>query len=68
MRSPIPIEPMHLFSYGHDRQRNISRGCVRTNDDENAAQHGAHTGKPMQCSLQFAAYSMHAIWYWRSIS
>ena len=32
MRSPIPIEPMHLFSHGHLRQRHMARGRVRTND------------------------------------
>ena len=30
MRSPIPIEPMHSFSYGHLRQRLMARGRVRT--------------------------------------
>ena len=32
MRSPIPIEPMHLFSHGHLRQRHMARGRIRTND------------------------------------
>ena len=32
MRSPIAIEPMHLFSHGYLRQRQITRGRVRTND------------------------------------
>ena len=45
MRSPIPIEPMHSFSYGHRRQRLMARGRVRTYDD--VAQHGAHTGQLM---------------------
>ena len=49
MRSPMPIEPMHSFSYGHLRQRLMARGRVRTydDDDENVAQHGAHTGQLM---------------------
>ena len=32
MRSPIPIEPTHLFSHGHLGQRHLARGRVRTND------------------------------------
>ena len=68
MRSPILIEPMHSFSHGHDRQRNIARGRVLKHDNENVAQYGAYPSQPMQCSLQFAAYNMHAIWHWRSIS
>ena len=33
MRSPIPIEPMHSFSYVHHRQRHMARGRVRTYDN-----------------------------------
>ena len=32
MRSPTPIEPIHLFSHGHLRERHMARGHVRTND------------------------------------
>ena len=32
MRSLIPIEPMHLFSHGHLRQRRMALGPVPTND------------------------------------
>ena len=49
MRSPIPIEPMHSFSHGHHDQRHMARGRVRTYDDENVAQYGAHTGQPRLC-------------------
>ena len=52
MRSPIPIEPVHSFSYGHLRQRLMARRRVRTyddDDDENVAQHGTHTGQLMSC-------------------
>ena len=48
----------------------IVANCSRAlaDDDDNVVQHGAHTGQPMQWGLQFAAYNMCAIWYWRSIS
>ena len=50
MRSPTPIEPMHSFSYGHPRQCLMVCGRLRTyDDDENVAQHGAHTGQLMHC-------------------
>ena len=68
MGSAILTEPMHSFSHGHHHQRNIARGCICMYGDENVTQYGAYTGQPLQCSLQFAAYNMHAIWYWRSIS
>ena len=44
MRSPILIEPMHSFSYGHHRQRHMARGRLRTydDDDDGVAQDGAH--------------------------
>ena len=51
MRSPIPIEPVHLFSHGHLRQRFIARGRERTHDDDDdVAQHGAHTDQPMHAA------------------
>ena len=46
MRSPIPIEPRHSISNGHHDQQHMSRGSVRTYDDD-VAQHGAHIGQPM---------------------
>ena len=59
MRSPIPIEPMHSFSHGHHRQRHMAHGRERT--ATTTRNDMAHTGQSMQCSLQFAAYNMHAI-------
>ena len=68
-----------IKTWGGTRGGSSAEYCSRTHtyfhctyDDEKVAQHGAHTGQPMQCSLQFAAvlliHCMHAIWYWRSIS
>ena len=60
MRSAIgiPIEPMHSFSHGRCHQRNIAHGRICSMTTKKIAQHGAHTGQPMQCSLQFAAFNM----------
>ena len=53
MRSPISIEPMHAFSYGHHRLRQMARGRLHTYDDE-VAQDGAHTCQhALLTSLQF---------------
>ena len=37
MRSPIPKEPMHSFSYGHLLQRQMARGRVRTTESRKMA-------------------------------
>ena len=62
------IEPMHSFSHGHHCQQNNTCGRVRTYNDENITQHGAHTGQPMQCSLQYACnlvLEIHFIVKWQ---
>ena len=46
MRSPIPIEPMHSFSYGHHSSV-VNGSPARTYDD--VPQHSAHTGQLMHC-------------------
>ena len=53
MRGPIPIEPMHSFFYGRRDRRHISRGRVRTQDDD-LAQHGVNISQPMHAAYTSA--------------
>ena len=55
MRSPIPIEPKHSFSYGHVFVSGIwLAGANMTHD----AQHDAHTGQLMHCIHLLEIYFM----------
>lgn len=49
-RSPIPIEPLHSFSYGHLHHQQMGSRRLRTyNDDDDLTQDGAHTFQTMHC-------------------